>query len=338
MKNRSGYLLLSVIALGALLFAISLAMTRLLAQDANLYNFEESSLRARVAADSGISQSLSVLIANPEARDSLDGTLPDGSSFTVTFDQASAMRSVSNLDGDSALEVDGRTLPTGTILLRSEGVHRTQKVVSHAIISLGTPVLREDFNALIDLSSGADGWESSRPGLAVVLLGQWVVDVTLGQRGVLAGGQADWRNYELRTRATLSQGSGVSFYVRLGENLEDPTGYEVGYSLLEQPLALGTFFIKRVENGQAKPLAEKNGRDLGLGGLAWLLGLSHQYSVVVEDDTISLSVDGRQLLEATDEDPIPAGRIGLSPGLNTLLLVDELEVRTLTEVRSRWRS
>ena len=75
----------------------------------------------------------------------------------------------------------------------------------------------------------------------------------------------------------------------------------------------------------------------GLLALQWLLNLEHVYEVTIQDNQLTLNVDGKRILSWKDEErSFPRGRVGLQPLLGTVLLVDDVKVESLFRVRSRW--
>lgn len=238
------------------------------------------------------------------------------------------------MHGAETAEANGREVPVGTAYLKSDGKCDGLRTESGAIVSMGGVMFDDTF------STPASGWESNHPNLTVYLLGKWVLDLKLLSQTYLMKGDESWRNYTYECTVLLSQVSDMGFVVRATGEPARMTGYVVGYNLLDHTLLGGTFYLNRIENGRfVERIQTKRGNTMGLGGLLWLLNLYHTYKITVKDGTIVATVDGKEIINATIEDnPIKAGRVGLLPGLLSTMLIDRATVRTLPEVRSRWRT
>lgn len=329
-KER-GYLLMMVIGIGALMFLAGIAAVSISSEDALEQRYLEKSLQARCAADVGLAEAMGKLTKDPGFEGSLDKVLDDGGEYNLDFHSNTGLN---NLKGNEPSQVDGRVIPAGTACIRSEGSQEGLGAESCAIVSLGGVLFDDDF------SGPAPGWDSNKPNLTVYLLGKWVLDLKLITQTYLMKGDEKWRNYTMEATVLLSQGSNMGFVVRATGEPDKMSGYVVGYSLLEDLLHGGTFYLNRMENGrmvervQQRP-ASKSGL---LGGLGWLLNIYHTYRITVKDNTIVATVDGKEIVNAEMTKPIKAGRVGILPGLASLMLLDRVTVRSVPEIRSRWRN
>ena len=129
----------------------------------------------------------------------------------------------------------------------------------------------------------------------------------------------------------------MGFWIRARRGPDGITGYLASYSLLEHPLQGGTFRIDKVEGNTVQRLGEKQGFELGLGGLAWLLGVVHRIEVGAEQERIWMRVDGRDILEVEDPEPLRGGKSGYRTGIASLLIVNQTAVDNVIEIRSLCR-
>jgi hypothetical protein len=205
----------------------------------------------------------------------------------------------------------------------------------NAIVGLGQTVRRENYSVL-----GADldlDFVEGNLDVSVEALGTLVIEDLVGGESLLFGSE-DWRNQTWSGEVTLAQGTGIGFWVRARREGDTISGYLVEYSLLDSPTRGGTFRISRVDQGVSQSLNKKYGSDLGIGGLAWLIGIQHSFTVGADQERISLEVDGREILTAEDPDPIRGGKFGYKPGLAGIVLVHSARVDNLIEIRSLCRT
>lgn len=198
----------------------------------------------------------------------------------------------------------------------------------HATLSREAELFRDDF------SSGTSKWDVDGVLVSVAAVDHWVLSVpTLLEPGAALAGTPFARNYSLTASTTVTSGSGVRLLARA---TREPklTAYVSGFNLLENPLRGGSFFIEKWEQGKPTRLATKS---LSLTGLVgFTLNLRHQYTLLVNQEQIRLSVDGKEVLSAVDESPLTRGRFGIMPALGSNLLIDEVSAETVDEIRSRW--
>lgn len=329
--KRRGYLLVMVIGIGALMFLSGIAAVSIGSQDALQQRQLEKLLQARCAADVGVAEAMNKLSVEPGFDGSLDKIVGGGGEYNLDLGAATGLN---NLEGQKATQVDGRVIPAGTACLRSEGSQDGMGAESCAIVSMGGVLFDDDF------SRPAPGWESNHPNLTVYLLGKWVLDLKLLTQTYLAKGDESWRNYTMEATVLLSQGSNMGFVVRASGAPNKMSGYVVGYSLLEDLLHGGTFYLNRMENGKmVERVQQRPASSSGLlGGLGWLLNIYHTYRITVKNNTIVATVDGKEIINAEMTKPIKAGKVGILPGLASLMLLDRVTVRSIPEVRARWRS
>lgn len=167
-----------------------------------------------------------------------------------------------------------------------------------------------------DFSSGADEWQQPG-GLPLALLGYYLLN--LGLPGDVYAGDPNWTDYEAEFQVLLGQATSLGLLVRsTGQG-----AYLVDYNLLR-----GSLQLAKVEGGTTTVLAEQARRDLQL---------PHTFKIRAEGPYLSVSLDGQEALTFHDEQPLARGRIGLRPLLGAVTLVDEVTVRTLFQVVSRWR-
>jgi len=200
-------------------------------------------------------------------------------------------------------------------------------------VSTGTTIFHDDFHGLL-----TDQWDSKFPLPEVRLLGLWVFDLGAGLTGDVFAGDEEWRNYSVSCRGLLEQGTQLSLLARARLTEDGLEAYHAGYNLLERPLRGGTFFIDKVRDGRPdERLASARGFEFGLGGVAWLIDVQHELVFTLKNENLRLEVDDLTVLTAKDENPIPNGRIGLRSLVGAVLVVDEITVDNLPEIRSRWR-
>lgn len=191
--------------------------------------------------------------------------------------------------------------------------------------------IRTDNYSLLSADLEFDSGELS---VSLEALGQLVIrNLGSAESSVLLGSE-DWRNHTFTSDVILSQGSFMGFWIRARKGPDGITGYLASYSLLEHPLQGGTFRIDKVEGTSVERLGERKGFELGLGGLAWLLGIVHRIEVGAEQERIWLRVDGRDVLEVQDPDPIRGGKSGYKTGIAGILLVNQTAVDNIIEIRS----
>ncbi len=328
--SKRGYLLLFVLGIGSLIFLAAIASVSLSSQETFQQRFSENGAKAVALADTGLAKSIGHLLENAEWSEGFREEANEGGVYSVSFGENA---SLNNLRGDSPVERDGQTIPIGTAYLESTGQYGSRSVTSSALVSTGELLFEDHF------TTNADGWNSNQPGLTVVLLGQWILDLSVTPQVRLFKGDESWHNYTFEADVLLTQGTGLGLLVRVTGDVNSPNAYLVGYSLLEAPERGGTFHLDRIENGMVvERIQTKRGDEVGIVGLsAWLLNVSHTYRIAVRDNALTAEVDGREVLKAILSDPLNEGRIGFQPSLLSVLLVDRVTVRTLPEVRARWR-
>lgn len=201
-----------------------------------------------------------------------------------------------------------------------------------AAVGLGQTVRRDNYSTI-----GADlDFVDGNLDVSVQALGTLVIEDLVGGESLLFGSE-DWRNQIWSGDVTLAQGTGIGFWVRARREGGAISGYLVDYSLLDRPARGGTFRISRVDRGVSQTLSEQHGADLGIGGLAWLVGIQHSFTVGADQETIWLEVDGRRILSAQDPEPIRGGKFGYKPGIGGIVMVRGDRVDNLIEIRSLCR-
>ncbi len=208
----------------------------------------------------------------------------------------------------------------------------TRSIIT-AAVGAGENVRTDDYS-LLALDLEFDGSELS---LSVEALGQLLIENLGSSESSVLFGSEDWRNHTFTSDVLLTQGTFVGFWVRARRGPEGITGYLASYSLLEHPLQGGTFRIDKVEGNNVERLGEKQGFELGIGGLAWLLGVVHRVEVGAEQERIWLRVDGRDVLEVQDPEPLRGGKTGYKTGIASLMLVNQTAVDNVIEIRSLCR-
>lgn len=204
----------------------------------------------------------------------------------------------------------------------------------HATVSLGKPVLEDDFSFLsleLDLNP-------SEISVTLDALGHLIIQNKIGGDAHVLFGSQDWRNMSFTSNLTLNQGTGVGVWIRASREQGGMSGYLMQYQLLDDTLRGGTFSIDRYENGVRERLTSRTGQSLGLGGLSWLLGLQHRITAGADQKLIWFEIDGKRLLEVNDENPLTGGRVGYSSGLAGLMLLNNTIVESTPEIRAIWKN
>lgn len=219
--------------------------------------------------------------------------------------------------GFEARQLVPETLADLSLTEAPEGVHlvcqaRAPRAEARyeAIVHLPREVLHNDFSA------SAGEWEQPN-GLPVALLGYYLLN--LGLPGDVYAGDEAWSDYEAEFEVLLGQATSLGLLVRVS-----PRGaYLVDYSLLR-----GDIQLAKLEGNSSTVLAMAPRRDLQL---------PHTFTIRAEGGDLSVKLDGQQVLQYRDPQPLRQGRIGIRPLLGVVTLVDEVSVRSLLQVVSRWR-
>lgn len=214
-------------------------------------------------------------------------------------------------------------------LTRRVTVHPLESTVK-AAVSTGRAVLEDDYSTLrADLD-----FDAGELNVRLEAVGVLLIESRGTAEGGLLFGSSDWRNQTVTGDFLLSQGTGVGLWIRARREGGRISGYLLDYSLLEKPLQGGTFAITKVTPEGTQRLAEKQGAELGLGGLAWLLGVRHSMTAGANQESLWFEVDGRRVLTAEDPQPLRNGRVGYQAFPGGILLVSQTTVRNLPEIRS----
>ena len=179
-----------------------------------------------------------------------------------------------------------------------------------ALVQPGSILLHNDFSA------GASEW--AQPGsLPIALLGFYLLNLSLD--GEASAGDPLWTDYEAEFKVLLPQATAIGLVVR-----ESPAGdYLVDYSLLR-----GTLQLVKELNGTRQVVAEVKRRDLQE---------PHNFKIRADQADLTVSLDGQQVLNYLDPQPLKNGRIAIRPLLNLVTLVDEVTVRQIFRVTAQWR-
>lgn len=226
------------------------------------------------------------------------------------------------LDSEAAyIEFDGQSEIDGT------------RSIITAAVGAGENVRTDDYSLLaLDLD-----FDAGELNVSLEALGQLLIENLGSSESSVLFGSDDWRNHTFTSDVLLTQGTFMGFWIRARRGPDGITGYLASYSLLEHPLQGGTFRIDKVEGSTVQRLGERKGFELGLGGLAWLLGVVHRIEVGAEQERIWLRVDGREVLEVQDPEPLRGGKSGYKTGIASLMLVNQTTVDNVIEIRSLCR-
>ncbi|MCA9790176.1 MAG: hypothetical protein KC910_00215 [Candidatus Eremiobacteraeota bacterium] len=303
--KRSGFLLIAVVAMTAVLFVFSLTVVNFHRSRSQLFRKAESTARAREAARAGMNQGLAALSREPDAAPAFGPSpiLPEATASLVTLERTSE----------------------GLVRLQSTGVSGSSRIIEEALVSPTHTVFLNEFDR------DASQWQQSF-GIPVVVAGHYVLDVGLFDMLTTAG-DPDWKNYTADFKALLSQGLGLGMLVRVKSDADGLDAYRADFV---PDLLGGRFRLTRIENDMAAVVAERRLADTGLG-LLFALNLWHDFRLTAADDRLTLKVDGSEVLTYQDPDPLPSGAIGVQPALGTIMLLDRVEVIAHQEVLARWR-
>lgn len=314
---RRAYALLWVTGIVGVTFLLSIAALDFMHSHRSMTRKAETSARALEASRAGLSLAIAHLRVDPGWQEGFDGLeLVSDTRCSLQFSGPERSR--------HSHEPGARPLPPASVLLVSRGQSGPEVVYSEAVVTLNTTLLENDFNL------DANEWQQSS-NLPVVALGHYVLD--LGVPLTSMAGDEAWSDYQADFEVLVPQGTGLGFLVRASGPAHSITGYLIDYQFLDDPLRGGSFRLFRLEDGHQTELARVS-QSLGI---AWLLGLKHQYQIRVQGGDLRFAVDGETILEFRDPNPIRQGRIGLRPLLGTVVLVDRVRVQSLFQVVSQWR-
>ncbi len=290
---KSGILMATTIAVGALVFLLSLWAVQFQTRHQFLVRGLEQSWQAELAAQAGLERAMR--------------NLKRGTPVSPSERLGSALVTVEEVD-------PGRPRPEGVLHLRCRATQNRMVAVEEALVRAPRVLFTEEFDG------DADGWAP----LAVVGLGYYILDFNLGATYSLAG-DPNWDDYVAEFEALLSKGTGLGVLVRATPQGAGYEGYRVRWTALPPSVTL-----TRVTQRGEVLLARRNTPLLDLN-------LRHHYRVRVHQDQIEVEVDGAQVMEVTDPDPLARGSVGVEPAPGGVVLLDRVEVRSEFEVLSRWR-
>ena len=137
-----------------------------------------------------------------------------------------------------------------------------------------------------------------------------------GENRVFTGSEK-WEDYIVTTKAKLNQGPGYGIYFRS----TDPKRVD-GYILQIDPgYGRGKILFREIRNGRERsPFARANPPK----GFDW--NAEHQVEIKVEGDTFTAYIDGKEVLQASD-DTYKNGMVGLRTWGKTKAEFTEMEVR-----------
>lgn len=138
------------------------------------------------------------------------------------------------------------------------------------------------------------GWE-------IAAAANWRIEdgaiaVDSGQVGLLCT-SVPWQNFELRLEIKADANTNSGIFLRTPLDPTDPETdcYEVNIAPADNPFPTGGI-VKRQPATAAPTLAPE----------AW-----HLYEISLIEDTLTVRINGEQVCQYTDPNPLPAGRIGL---------------------------